>query len=727
MEPTDNLSVPSCMTDSCLQILQMFSQADNGLSTIQNVFHATNKTLNGSHGFVVLRKSMSDHAEVPVASGCFNVLHSKNIFSLFALPSPSIPKHHPYKIFRSEHWSFSLIGDDHAPNHPHYIVDAPLFHNDHLLGYWIFEFPGSPPLAEETHAFLVRNIELMNIAVLKWTSEKDQEHQIKLHASAERRLKKQNRFLNTLYRISLDMVNQRNYERLINSILSHAQRIMDANFSSLYLVNEALGILEMKFIGPGVDPSVLSITIKPGQGGAGKVWETGQFLIINDYPNWGNRVHLSWLDGIGTIAFVPLFYFNKMIGIICLGFADIHRRVDSSERALLQQFANLSAMVSENVRLMNVLEKKNADATNDVRLAAEVQRTFLPGNYHDSRLEIRTYYSPLQQVSGDLYDYFWLLQGDVLFGYVADVTGHGVTAGLRTSAISALFREAAPLPFGLSDKLKWVHGHSLGYFSEGAYFAAICFEIDFTRHELRVACAGLYEFFIRTDYFTGRIEMSGSLLGLKRTPSFDERTFPIAAGDCFYFLTDGFTENMSKENFPLADHAATLEWLDLIRDDPSLWDDASGLCLQWVPNEPKNLPAFSEMLFSFTGYQEFHESRQKITSFIESQIPLDADDVLIAFHEAAGNALRHGSLMQPVCGRIRIYGNRITLRINDAGVGFDAQSVLAQSFNTDLTAASLPARQSGRGIPIMLGTMNRVCFNQKGNQVLLQKSLTRPG
>ena len=81
---------------------------------------------------------------------------------------------------------------------------------------------------------------------------------------------------------------------------------------------------------------------------------------------------------------------------------------------------------------------------------------------------------------------------------MADVTGHGVTAGLRTSALSALFREAALLSLPLVDKMKWVHGHSLGYFSEGAYFAAICFELDLRHNEMKVVCGGLYEFFLKT-------------------------------------------------------------------------------------------------------------------------------------------------------------------------------------------------------------------------------------
>ena len=443
--------------------------------------------------------------------------------------------------------------------------------------------------------------------------------------------------------------------------------------------------------------------------------------MIQNYPNWGNRVRLSWLDNVGTIAFLPLYYLNKMIGIICLGFADIDRSISASEKSMLQQFANLAAMVSENVLLLNALAKRDEEFTRDIDLAAEVQQAYLPFHYDDPRLKIKTYFQPLHTVSGDLYDYFWGLKGDVLFGYLADVTGHGVTAGLRTSALSALFREAALLSLPLVEKMKWVHGHSLGYFSEGAYFAAICFELDLRHNELKVVCGGLYEFFIKTRYYTGRIQLTGSLMGLKRTPVFEERIYPVRDGDCFYFLTDGFAEQLAPDSFPCQDFTESCDLLENMRLSSLAWDDMAGLCIQLKPDKRATPNLRPELQVHFVGFEEFHTARLQVTEFVERHFPEAADDILLAFHEAAGNALRHGSDTRPVFVRIQKYKGYMSIRIKDSGRGFDSQRYLGKERRHDFN----PHAYSGRGISIMLDCMDKVYYSLIGNEVLLLKRLRK--
>ena len=388
---------------------------------------------------------------------------------------------------------------------------------------------------------------------------------------------------------------------------------------------------------------------------------------------------------------------------------------------MLQQFANLAAMVSENVQLLDALVKRDEDFTRDIDLAAEVQQAYLPFHYDDPRLKIKTFFQPLHTVSGDLYDYFWGLKGDVLFGYVADVTGHGVTAGLRTSALSALFREAALLPLPLIEKMKWVHGHSLGYFSEGAYFAAICFELDLRHNEMKVVCGGLYEFFIKTRYYSGRVQLTGSLMGLKRTPIFEERTYPARDGDCFYFLTDGFTEQLDPEGLPCQTFGETCEFLEKMRMSALAWDDMAGLCIQLKPDK-RGLPNLRpELQLHFVGFEEFHTARLQVTEFIERYFAENADDILLAFHEAAGNALRHGSDTHPVFVRIQSYSSHMSIRIKDSGRGFDSQRYLTQKHRDNYN----PHAYSGRGISIMLECMDKICYSLIGNEVLLLKRLRK--
>jgi anti-sigma regulatory factor (Ser/Thr protein kinase) len=336
---------------------------------------------------------------------------------------------------------------------------------------------------------------------------------------------------------------------------------------------------------------------------------------------------------------------------------------------------------------------------------------------------IKTFFQPLHAVSGNLYNYFWTLHGDTIFGFVADVTGHGVTAALRTSALSALFQEAAGLSLPLMERAKWVHGRSLAYFSEGAYFAAICFELDLRHEELKVVCGGLYEFFIHTHYYSGSIQLTGSLMGLQRTPVFEERIYPAKAGDCFYFLSDGFSEQLECTEFPLQTFQDSCDYLQKLRTSAAAWDDMAGLCIQIKPNEQFSAIQPPELQLHFVGFTEFHVARIRITAFVEKNFPQDADDILLAFHEAASNALRHGSALLPAWVRIHKGTGYMSIRIKDSGQGFPSRKYLAIAHSTMENTKYSRRMDSGRGIKLMLECMDKVYYNSIGNEVLLLKKI----
>ncbi|HWR30059.1 MAG TPA: ATP-binding protein [Negativicutes bacterium] len=662
----------------CLKILRAFSETSNGEATVLLMLRHLAQMAGVKQAAILLPCSATNSTRVLVSIGGYE------------LPPAAL--------------STGAAG----------YKELPIIKDDQLLGF--FSFTGAITPA------LLPGLEYLALALSKWNTEKIYQRELRRHERLAKLLKRQNSFLNSLYRISLDMVNQKDYGHLMNTILRHAQSIMQAKFASIYLLNEQLDVMEMKFVSSTVDNHLLGLSVRRGEGGAGHVWQTGKFLLIQDYPNWGNRIRLSWLDGIGTIAFVPLFYLNTLIGVICLGFTSVSRKVTVSEKALLQQFATLAAMVSENVRLLNVLVKRDEDFTQDIRLAAEVQQTFLPFNYNDHRLSIKAFFQPLHMVSGDLYNYFWSMKDDVIFGYVADVTGHGVTASLRTSAVSALFQEAASLSFPLVEKMKWVHGRSLGYFSEGAYFAAIGFELNLRCNELHVACGGLYEFFIKTPYYTGRIQMTGSLMGLQRTPVFEERTFPARAGDCFYFLSDGFTEQLESTEFPRSTFQETCNQLEEMCGSGIAWDDMAGLCIKLRAKQIGVHNDQPELQLHFVGFDEYHVARQQLTEFVEHNFPEVADDIILALHEAVGNALRHGSATRPVFVRIQKHQSYMSMRIKDSGRGFDSRTCLLKGLSsTEYDTDAI----SGRGVMIMRDCMDKVYYSSSGNEVLLLKKLRK--
>lgn len=201
-------------------------------------------------------------------------------------------------------------------------------------------------------------------------------------------------------------------------------------------------------------------------------------------------------------------------------------------------------LIMVNVRDISFRKRMEDQIFKDLLLAHQVQNSFLPPDIANPKLELRSIYQPHGQVSGDLFGYIWLDDGNRFFGYLLDVMGHGITAALRTTALSVIFSQAAERQESLSRRMGWINRHMGHYVADSSFMAAICFEIDFSRQSLTVASAGITYFLSSGE---GLIKIPGLFLGLDEQEAFDELQLEISSGDCFYFVTDGISDGLSDQ------------------------------------------------------------------------------------------------------------------------------------------------------------------------------------
>ena len=88
----------------------------------------------------------------------------------------------------------------------------------------------------------------------------------------------------------------------------------------------------------------------------------------------------------------------------------------------------------------------------DLKGASAAQRSLLPASGQLSNaVETAWFYQPAMGVSGDYLDIFTIGEGKLVF-YLLDVSGHGITAALRSAAISQLMRPISGLMDGMDTK-----------------------------------------------------------------------------------------------------------------------------------------------------------------------------------------------------------------------------------------------------------------------------------
>ncbi|MCU0506143.1 MAG: EAL domain-containing protein, partial [Chloroflexi bacterium] len=88
-----------------------------------------------------------------------------------------------------------------------------------------------------------------------------------------------------------------------------------------------------------------------GEGLAGRVWETGEPLVVTDYASWTGRTVRLAGQPIGSTVGVPLTDGREVVGVIGVAAGAGERTYSPDDVAAIGRFAQLASMALENARL----------------------------------------------------------------------------------------------------------------------------------------------------------------------------------------------------------------------------------------------------------------------------------------------------------------------------------------------------------------------------------------
>jgi sigma-B regulation protein RsbU (phosphoserine phosphatase) len=130
------------------------------------------------------------------------------------------------------------------------------------------------------------------------------------------------------------------------------------------------------------------------------------------------------------------------------------------------------------------------------------------------------------------------------YGYfVADVSGHGLSAAFLTSAIKALLRQYTGPLFSVEDTMRGLDSVMRQVLGEEQYLTACYARLNRQTRRLSVVSAG-HPPLVRVSQ-SGRVEtvqMDGEPLGIFSSVVFQRKELRLALGDRFYLYSDGLIE-----------------------------------------------------------------------------------------------------------------------------------------------------------------------------------------
>jgi PAS domain S-box-containing protein len=177
---------------------------------------------------------------------------------------------------------------------------------------------------------------------------------------AERTIRQHNAYLSALNETTLRLMRRLDLDELLEAIVSRVASLVGTKDGYVYLWDGEKDYIEMR-VGLGAQKAYEGLRLKPGEGLAGKVWETGGPLIVNDYRAWDNRLHEARFDDIRATVGIPLKSESGVSGVIGLAYFEENRKFTEQEAILLSQFAELASIALDNARLYKGLKQANEE------------------------------------------------------------------------------------------------------------------------------------------------------------------------------------------------------------------------------------------------------------------------------------------------------------------------------------------------------------------------------
>ena len=163
-----------------------------------------------------------------------------------------------------------------------------------------------------------------------------------------------------LYRTSLEINSQPDLRTLLQATVSRAADLLGARMGGLYLTESDDQSLRLT-ISHNLPGNLIGTTLKLGEGLSGRVAQTGEPILVDDYHRWTGRAPVYEKATFRRVLGVPLKLGNRVIGVLNITDDEQAGLYSEDQVRLISLFANQAAIAIENARLYENLQRELAE------------------------------------------------------------------------------------------------------------------------------------------------------------------------------------------------------------------------------------------------------------------------------------------------------------------------------------------------------------------------------
>ena len=158
-------------------------------------------------------------------------------------------------------------------------------------------------------------------------------------------------YVASLHESTYALLARRDPSELLETIVARAAALVGSPNGYLYVVDQERDVVRVA-VGLGIFRGFDGLELRRGEGVAGRVWESGEPLVVDDYDSWEGRSERLVQDGtIGAVVGVPLTAGGEVVGVLGVAAGPERRAYDVDDAATVSRFAQLASVALENARL----------------------------------------------------------------------------------------------------------------------------------------------------------------------------------------------------------------------------------------------------------------------------------------------------------------------------------------------------------------------------------------
>jgi serine phosphatase RsbU (regulator of sigma subunit) len=245
----------------------------------------------------------------------------------------------------------------------------------------------------------------------------------------------------------------------------------------------------------------------------------------------------------------------------------LERFNEELELRVQERTEELGLANQELTQVLSALQEKDRRLSEDLGQARAFQQRILPVLPQATNIEFGALYHPLDLVGGDIYDVA-RIGNDHYRVFMADATGHGVQASLRTIVIKSEYDRLKHNHESPDLVLRELNRRLVGpYAPHEMLCTGCCFDVklDADGATLRYSNAGHPYLFHRTQVGMSELRQDGPLLGLMPEIELEVQQIALSRGDLVIAHTDGLSEQVGPNREPFELEQAILRHFDIRR------------------------------------------------------------------------------------------------------------------------------------------------------------------